>query len=241
MESTLTTGPVWGLLLAGLAGLSIPVGAALAQAERLLPDWSRTELRHTVAAVGGGALLSAVALVLLPEAGDRLAALPLLAAFAAGGVFFFLVDRAIVRRGTHAAQFLAMMLDYVPEAMALGALVAGRPDIAMLTAGIIALQNLPEGFAAWRELHGTATRPGRVALLFVLMVPLGPAAAAIGLFALAEHPAVLGAIMAFAAGGILYILFQDIAPAVRLENDGAPPLGAVAGFAIGLAGHLAVS
>jgi hypothetical protein len=32
------------------------VGAFLAQAERLLPDWSRTELRHTVIAVGGGAL-----------------------------------------------------------------------------------------------------------------------------------------------------------------------------------------
>jgi zinc transporter ZupT len=95
-----------------------------------------------VIAVGGGALLSAVALVLLPEAADRLAALPLLTAFVAGGVVFFLLDRALSRQGTHAAQFLAMMLDYLPEAMALGAVVTVRPDLAILTAGIIALQNL---------------------------------------------------------------------------------------------------
>jgi ZIP family zinc transporter len=241
MDGLLTNSPVLGLLLATLAGLSIPVGAFLAQAERLLPDWSRTELRHTVIAVGGGALLSAVALVLLPEAADRLAALPLLTAFVAGGVVFFLLDRALSRQGTHAAQFLAMMLDYLPEAMALGAVVTVRPDLAILTAGIIALQNLPEGFAAWRELHGSASHPRRIVMLFVLMVPAGPAAAAVGLFVLAAQPAILGAIMAFSSGGILYLLFEDVAPSVRLENDGAPPLGAVAGFAIGLAGHLAIA
>ena len=95
MDGLLTNSPVLGILLATLAGLSIPVGAFLAQAERFLPDWSRTELRHTVIAVGGGALLSAVALVLLPEAAERLAALPLLTAFVAGGVVFFLLDRAL--------------------------------------------------------------------------------------------------------------------------------------------------
>jgi ZIP family zinc transporter len=241
MDVSLTIAPVWGLALAALAGLSIPAGAALAQVERLLPDWSRTELRHTVTAVGGGALISAVALVLIPEAAERIGAIPLLASFAAGGVAFLMVDRSLARRGTHAAQFVAMMLDYLPEAMALGALVTGRPDVAILTAGIIALQNVPEGFAAWRELHGAAARPRHLALLFCLMVPLGPAAAAVGMFVLAGHPGILGAILAFASGGILYLLFQDVAPAVPLENDAAPPLGAVAGFAIGLAGHLAIA
>lgn len=42
--------------------------------------------------------------------------------------------------------------------------------------------------------------------------------------------------MAFSAGGILYIIFQDLAPQIRLENSWIPPLGAVLGFLIGLVG-----
>jgi ZIP family zinc transporter len=58
---------------------------------------------------------------------------------------------------------------------------------------------------------------------------------------LASNTAVLGAIMLFAAGGIVYLLFEDVAPQVRLERRWSPPLGAVAGFALGLAGSLATA
>lgn len=44
--------------------------------------------------------------------------------------------------------------------------------------------------------------------------------------------------MLFAAGGILYAVFEDIAPQVVLENERAPPMGAVLGFVLGVAGHL---
>ena len=47
--------------------------------------------------------------------------------------------------------------------------------------------------------------------------------------------------MLFAAGGILYLLFQDIAPQSRVNRYWAPALGAVAGFGVGMAGHLLVS
>lgn len=228
-----------GLLLATLAGLSIPVGALFAVLEDRLPGRLHEQVRHTVTAFGGGALFSAIALVLLPEAIDRIAALPLLVLFLAGGGVFFVVDRALSRRGG-GAQFMAMMLDYVPEAMALGALVVGREDVAILTAGLIALQNIPEGFSAYRELissgHATARR---LFLLFLLMVPVGPISAAFGFLFLVDHPEVLGGVMAFAGGGILYLLFQDVAPNARLSSAGTPPLGAVLGFGLGLAGHLA--
>ena len=42
----------------------------------------------------------------------------------------------------------------------------------------------------------------------------------------------------FAAGGILYLTFQDIAPQARLEHHWAPPLGAVLGFALALVGEM---
>lgn len=230
-----------GLILATLAGLSIPVGALLAVLEDRVPGRLHEPVRHTVTAFGGGALFSAIALVLLPEAIDRLPASPVLLLFLAGGLVFFLVDKALTRfGGGGGAQFLAMMLDYVPEAIALGALVVGREDVAMLTAGLIALQNVPEGFSAYRELISSGhASVRRLFLLFALMVPVGPLSAAIGFGWLVDLPAVLGGIMAFASGGILYLLFQDVAPQVRLKSAGAPPLGAVAGFGLGLAGHLA--
>ena len=67
---------------------------------------------------------------------------------------------------------------------------------------------------------------------------LGPVCGLAGWFWLADHESVLGAIMLFAGGGLLYATFQDIAPQSRLEQHWAPPLGAVLGFALALAGQL---
>ena len=64
---------------------------------------------------------------------------------------------------------------------------------------------------------------------------------AVGWFWLADQDAILGAIMLFAAGGILYLTFQDIAPQSRLEHHWLPPLGAVLGFALALVGELLFS
>ena len=50
----------------------------------------------------------------------------------------------------------------------------------------------------------------------------------------ARLDAVLGGIMLFASGHILYLMFQDIAPQSRLEQHWAPPLGAVLGCALAL-------
>ncbi|UXX84635.1 ZIP family metal transporter [Roseovarius pelagicus] len=237
MAETLTQ----ALLLAGMAGATIPVGALLATQEKCLPGWLEDEFRHSVIAFGGGALFSAIALVLVPEGADRLAPLAVLFWFVAGGAFFCCVDRAIQNRGGTGAQLMAMLLDFVPEAMALGALIAGDPGVAVLMAGLIALQNLPEGFNAFREMQDAGRRTARILILFVMIVALGPISAWFGLTVLGDQPEVLGAIMLFAAGGILYLLFEDIAPGVRLERAWAPPLGAVAGFALGLAGHLMVA
>ena len=43
--------------------------------------------------------------------------------------------------------------------------------------------------------------------------------------------------MLAASGGILYLIFQDIAPMSRLQRHRAPPLGAVLGFCVALVGQ----
>jgi len=39
-----------------------------------------------------------------------------------------------------------------------------------------------------------------------------------------------------AGGGILYLVFQDIAPQAPMRRHWAPPLGAVMGFMVGMIG-----
>lgn len=227
------------LLLATLAGAAIPAGAALAEIERLLPRWTEREVRHFVVAFGGGVLLGAVALVLVPQGMDRLPLWHALAAFGAGGLVFALVDRAVARAGGSLAQLMAMVLDFVPETLAMGAMFAGgETGPAVLLALLIAAQNLPEGFNASRELTEAGFVHGpRSWSVLAALVPLGPLAAWAGYAFLVEAQGALGGIMLFAAGGILYLSFGDIAPAARLRHAWAPPLGAVAGFAVAMWGH----
>jgi len=229
---------VTALALATLAGATIPLGAWLATLKvGLFPDWLANELRHGIIAFGAGALLAAVALVLLPEGSARLNDASALFWFLMGGAGFAVVDTLLAANGSKMAQFLAMIMDYLPEALALGALISGDMATAVLVACLIGLQNLPEGFNAMREM----SQNGSVRLWpFLAMVPLGPLLAYVGLILPAEFEPLIGAVMMIASGGILFLVFQDIAPQVPLQNHTLPTLGAVMGFALGLAGHLAI-
>ena len=188
-------------------------------------------------AFGAGALLAAVALVLVPEGTERLSAAPAIFWFVVGAVAFAALDGLLERRGGQMSQFLAMMMDYLPEALALGAVISEDVPTAILVAALICLQNLPEGFNAMREMKGPVSHPPL--WLFAAMVPLGPCAALVGLSLPETFNSAVGAVMMIASGGILYLMFEDIAPQVPTENSMLPPLGAVLGFALGLAGHLA--
>ncbi|MBY8965365.1 hypothetical protein KHP57_06580 [Algiphilus sp. NNCM1] len=228
------------ILLSAGAGACILLGAALARMERLRPHWLEREFRHFVIAFGGGILLGAVAVVLVPEGrgqmDDSVWAVPLVLA---GGGVFFVVERALGLRRRESPQLMGMILDYVPEAIALGGMVATGSPSAALLAVLIGLQNLPEGFNSYRELasHGGRS-PKTILRTMAWLVPLGPLAGLLGFFFLAEQAALMGAIMLFASGGILYLLFQEIAPQSRLDKHWAPPLGAVFGFCLALLGDL---
>ena len=224
-----------------MAGIAMPLGATLAAVERINPSWLETEVRHGVIAFGGGALLSAVALVLVPEGVADLSILTVAVWFSAGGALFMALDIWLAANKTPFNQLAAMLSDFVPEAIALGATFTVSSEAGLLLAGIIALQNLPEGFNAFREIReSTEYSRGRIVGAFTLMAFLGPVAGLIGHFFLAGYPDLVSGIMVFAAGGILYIIFQDIAPQAKLRNHWAPPLGAVAGFLLGVLGHMLV-
>lgn len=225
------------VILTLIAGIAMPVGAAIAGIERIRPRWLETEVRHSVIAFGGGALLAAVALVLVPEGIRNLPLLLIIACFASGGIAFMILDMLLAAKKTPASQLVAMLSDFIPEALALGATFAVSRDTGLLLAGIIALQNVPEGFNAYRELKSSTHYRGcKIVGAFVLTALLGPIAGLTGYFVLSEYLQVVSGIMLFAAGGILYLIFQDIAPQSSLKKHWAPPLSAVAGFLLGVTG-----
>jgi len=229
------------LLLAFMAGSAIPIGGGLAWFDSVARQWGKgeEEFHHTVIAFGGGALFSAVALVLVPEGAEKISNLSAILAFAAGGYGFYLLDCILDWISGSTSQLVAMMSDFIPEAIALGASFASQDPAALLLALMIGLQNLPEGFNAYRELIGSAKLSPRFVLTaFCLLSLCGPLAAWVGLEFLAERESLLGGLMLFAAGGIFYITFEDIAPQAVLKNSRRPALGSVAGFALGLVGYL---
>ncbi|MFQ3237549.1 MAG: ZIP family zinc transporter [Paraglaciecola sp.] len=222
-----------------IAGLAIPVGGMIARFEHFQSAWFEQEFRHGIMAFGGGALLSAVALVLVPQGISNLSVLPAVVFFIAGSLGFMSLDIILKKINTPASQLTAMLADFIPESIALGAAFATGNNNAYLLAALIALQNLPEGFNAFSELNSSAPfRPTKLLLIFSSLALLGPIAGVSGYIWLAEFPQYVSAIMLFASGGILYAIFQDIAPQVKLEKHWFPPMGAVLGFVLGMIGFM---
>ena len=138
------------------------------------------------------------------------------------------------------AQFLAMLMDFLPEAISLGAVFADNRKLGLLLAGFIGIQNLPEGFNSFRELKAAGQNARLVLVTLFAVAFLGPLAAPAGYFLLQDHPNVTASIMAFAGGGILYLLFEDIAPQTTMKNYWLPPMGAVFGFLGGMIGNMLI-
>jgi len=219
-----------------LAGAAAVVGGVFARLEGTVETEGKRELIHGIVAFGGGILVAAVAFALIPEAIDRLAPLPLVGTFLAGGLAFCLLDAGLSRHGGTKAQFMAMLMDFLPEAISLGAVFGHDRRLGFLLAAFIGAQNLPEGFNAYREMIASGAKPRSTLWVLFGVSVLGPMAGCIGFLFLQHRPSLTAAIMSFAAGGILYLVFQDIAPQSTMRRHWAPPLGAVLGFLVGMLG-----
>ncbi|MEO0361922.1 MAG: divalent cation transporter, partial [Pseudomonadota bacterium] len=165
-----------------------------------------------------------------------------LSSFLAGGAVFAAIDSALAKSGAPLSMLVAMMMDFAPESLVLGAVAAADPAQAVFLAVVIGAQNLPEGFNAYREIRSAhAAYLSRHVMRFMAICSLaGPAAAVVGLYAFAPDSPALGFVMTFCAGGVLYLVMRDIAPRAGDGPDWWPAYGAVAGFGVGLAGHAVI-
>ncbi len=221
------------LLFSGIAGIAIPIGAGIAYLEEDEVQEEPRNLHGAVIAFGGGILLGAITFELVPI-GERALSVPwVVGAVAAGTVVIMLLDEVIKAYGGSKAQMLAMMIDFLPEALAFGALFGGETIEGRAFAVLIALQNLPEAYGSFQEMKTSSemSNNGILARLAPLGI-LAPAAAVLGFFSLGGNEAVVGTITLFAAGGILYLVFQDIAPDAFAEGHWLATSTVTAGFLV---------
>lgn len=230
------------VLYSYLAGFTVILGglAALYFEHHQYTTHERELVIHSMVAFGGGIILSAVALVLIPQGIKHQSLWSVLVAFIAGAIVFACLDSYIEKKGGQAGNLMAMVMDFIPESIALGALFVGDPDTAILLAIFIALQNLPEAFNAFRELVQSGLSVKKTLIIFVLLSFCGVIAASIGHFFLQDKPTVTALLMVFASAGILYLLFNDIAPEAKLKNSPWPSLAASMGFLVGVVGELSI-
>ncbi|MFT6883222.1 MAG: ZIP family zinc transporter [Marinoscillum sp.] len=220
-----------------LSGSTIFFGAILSHyfGDHVKAGLIKAEIIHLSIAFGGGILMAAVGLVLVPEGMEVLPLAPILLCFAVGTVTFFYIDRFMEKRGGTMAQLLGMLTDFIPESIAMGAVFSQNIKLGILLAIIMGIQNLPESFNAYLDLKSSLS-PRKGLFIFFLLSFTGVISALTGFYLLADMPKTVGGLMLFAGGGVTYLIFQDIAPMSKLKKNWIPALGASLGFLVGMVG-----
>ncbi|PID27929.1 MAG: divalent cation transporter [Candidatus Cloacimonadota bacterium] len=196
----------------------------------------KEEINHTLMSFGAGIILSALALVLIPKGLNRLDLIPVSISFLSGTFIFMIIDRYLEKKGGKRSALLAMMMDFVPESIALGAVFAVDHKMALLLAVFIGLQNLPESFNSFRDLVLSGFTPRKTLTVFFFLSFFGVFGTLIGYVFLRDYPDITAYLMTFSGGGILYLLIQDIIPASKMDKHYLVSVGASLGFWIGIIG-----
>lgn len=225
------------ILCSFLSGVTVFLGGLLRKLENFPESKEKEEFLHATVAFGGGILVSAVALVLVPKGIKALSLFPIVIIFIAGAYSFYLLDTYIGRKGGTEAQLMAMFMDFIPEAIALGAVFAHDKRLGLLLAIFIGLQNLPESFNSFSDLVKTGVSERKTLLLFIPLSFVGVVGAVLGYLFLTNYPKIIAGLMLFASSGILYLTFQDIAPLSKMTKNWHPALGASLGFLVGIIGQ----
>ncbi len=226
------------IIFSGFAGVTVFMGGLLANYfnHHVKDSPVKYEITHTMMSFGAGIILAAVALVLIPYGMDHLTVLPMTLSFVLGALLFMFLDYYLEQKGGKTATLLAMLMDFVPESIALGAVFAVHEQMAVLLAIIIGLQNLPEAFNSFRDLVLSGFTIKKTLKIFFFLSFFGIVGALLGHYFLTESTTLTAHLMTFASGGILYLLIQDIIPASKLDKSYLISLGATAGFLVGIIG-----
>ncbi len=237
----MTEAMAWSLLGASSLLIGTLVAFAIPIPKRVL---------GMIMAFGAGVLVSAVAYELVEEAvavsADPFA---IAAGFGLGAIVFYAGDVFIDRRlalhqgqGGGLAIVLGAVLDGIPESVVIGAsLVTGeQASVAVIVA--VFLSNIPESIAASKDLERDGWPKSRILLVWGAVVVTSTLAAGIGFVLLEDSSGSwIAAIQAFAAGGILTMLADEMLPEAFDYTDRHKSVGLAVAFGFAVAATLSFS
>jgi zinc transporter, ZIP family len=244
----------WGLAVAA----SLIVGALAAAGLRLPP-----RVAATLTAFGGGILLAAVAVELVPEADEQAGRWLTAGGLLAGTLLYIGADAWLTRNeqmraarhSAHAAMVgqpmtmtaalseaargesiaAGIFVDGVPESVALGLTVAaGQVGVALL-AGVL-VGNLVEAYGAAQPIIAAGRSKGfAIALLAAIGLALAGATVLGGTVLADASPALIGGAEALASGAVLAVVSVSVIPYAFSQVSSMVAAAAVVGF---IAGYL---
>jgi len=197
-------------------------------------DLIKNKVKVLSIALGLGIMLSAISLVLIPEGIKNLNIFDSTLYFGLGTIFFYLFDKFLEKIDSRFSQLYTMLLDFIPESIALGTMFILNHNIAIVLSILIALQNFPESFNAFYELRNKKISLKVIFSLFITLSFFGLIFSLIGYFFLYKNEILISNIMVFSSAGMLYLIFRDIVPSLRIRSSELTVLFINLGFFIGL-------
>ena len=209
----------WGLL----GGSSLLIGAAIGVGGRI-----HERGLALVMGFGAGALISAISFELTSEAFDLGGADVVTLGLAAGALAFYFGDRAIDSRGgarrmrmsgegdeeaSGSALLLGAVLDGIPESAVIGTTLIAGGEIGVAVLAAVFISNLPEGIGGAASMVRSGGGRRHVLVAWGAVTLACAIASSLG-YALLDGASGnwVGTLQAFAAGGVLVMLIDEMIP-----------------------------
>ena len=214
----------------------------LAQASLLLAGlivcWVKvpTRIVGILAGFGAGAMISAVAFDLLPEAEVHIAMWQTVLWMLIGVGVFLLGDYVVDKRfGSEGV--VGSVVDGVPESLIFGIQIGIGATISPTFLAAVFVSNIPQAIAPSADLAGRGWGPARLGRLWVMVVLGCGVAAGLGyLLTTATSDAYGERAAALAAGGLLAMLTNSLIPFAYERGKQLAGVATVVGFCLTLLG-----
>lgn len=196
----------------------------------------------------GGIMVSVIFVDLLPEAFEIGGFLPAIVGLFSGVLLILCMDVILPHDHffdssdansrfikTGAILGIGIALHNMPEGLAIGASYIANVDLGLTLALVILIQNIPEGIAMAAPLHIGGIKKSKILHITMLSgLPMG-IGALIGSLVSNLSPFILSSGLGFAAGAMLFIVFDEMIPSAHELGTGhAPALGSVGGILVGI-------
>ena len=228
------------VILSLLAGAATGVGGALAVVRK-----PGKRMFAFLMGFSGGIMLSISFTGLLAQ-GIKFGGLELaIIGFTLGALSFMLLDSllphirfAVKEKGKLNIRLLRMgmllaigiFIHNIPEGMAVGSGYAHLPSLGLVIAIGIALHNIPEGMATALPLYSAGFSRKKSFLISLGSGIAEPIGAVIAYLFLSGFPSLVPAMLAFAAGVMVFITLDELLPIAEEKNHNTMSLGILLGI-----------